>query len=47
MSEYEFYQNPFTLIEGGIPVPETLKVFFKLGHIENEFKDKNITLKDF
>ena len=28
MSEYEFYQNPFTLIEGGISVPESLEIFF-------------------
>ena len=37
MSDYEFYQDPFTLIEGGIPVPESLKIFFYLGNIKDAF----------
>tara|TARA_B110000285_G_scaffold156623_1_gene174774 strand:- start:186 stop:578 length:393 start_codon:yes stop_codon:yes gene_type:complete len=47
MSEVEFYKNPFTLIEGGIPVPKSLELFYELGNIENKFKNKNMTLNDF
>ena len=44
MSEWEFYQDPFTEIPGGIPVPESLNEFYELAELENPYTGKNITL---